>query len=90
MSRLLDSSLGDIINKPNTGYPFELFTQVVGSDVEWRGDFWKRELLIKIFVDKLPRFPNLNRLGSTPISEFGQNRVDCGCRIYHPALVDLR
>ena len=68
LARFLESGSGNVIDKLYAGHLFELLAQMIPADVDRLCHLGQRKLFIRMLVDKIPRFPDFDRLRSIPLS----------------------
>jgi hypothetical protein len=66
ITRVLEPSVRDVVDKIYARYLFEILAQITRVHVDRFCDSGQGELFAWVFVDILARFPNRDRLGSTP------------------------
>jgi hypothetical protein len=81
-ARLIESGARDVIDKLGSGDLFEFFAQVGGVDSYGTGHSSERKVLVSVFFNESPRFPDIPRLRPvsivrepTPPSESGFGRI---------------
>lgn len=65
-ARLFESRARDVVDKLDTGDLFEFFAQVGGVDPYSTRHSSQRKVLVSVFFDESPRFPDIARL--SPVS----------------------
>jgi hypothetical protein len=68
ITRVLEPSVRDVVNKLYAGYLFEILAQIIRVHVDHFCDSGQGELFACVFVDILARFPNRDWLSSIPRS----------------------
>jgi len=68
ITRICEPDARNVLDEIYAGYLLEIFTQVIGVHVNDLCDFSQGKLFACVFFDVLARFPNRDRLGSTPAS----------------------
>jgi hypothetical protein len=67
-TRFLESCASNVFDEVNPGHLLELLAQMIRADVDRLCHLGQRKLLIRMLVDKIPRFPDFDRLRSIPLS----------------------
>lgn len=62
IARFVESGACHVIDKIYAGDLPELFAQMIRVDIDRFRHFGERELIGRMFVDEIPRFPDLHRL----------------------------
>jgi hypothetical protein len=68
IARLADAYAGDVIDKVYPGHFFELFAEVIGTDVDELRDFRQRKFFVRLLVNEFPRFVDFRWLSPFPAS----------------------
>ena len=68
ITRSVEPGACNILDKINAGYLLKIFAQMIRVHVNHLRDFGQGKLFACVFFDVLARFPNRDRLGSTPTS----------------------
>lgn len=67
-ARLFKPGAGNVVDKINPGHLLELFTQMIRANIDRPCHLRQRKLFIRMRMDKIPSFPNFDRLRSIPLS----------------------
>ena len=77
ITRVLEPSVRDVVDKIYAGYLFEILAQVIRVHVDRFCDSGQGELFARVFVDILARFPNrdwLSSISRSGVFEFSSRR----------------
>jgi len=80
-ARFVESGACHAIDKIYTGHLPELFAQMIRTNIYRFRHFGKRKLIVRMLVNEISRFPDLNRLGPIPVSQKAFELIR-GCHLY--------